>query len=135
MGPLAARPAGVHGLQGQASVGGVEPSRAQQQLGTPRCRSPLLLRRLQELTGPRAPQLVRDAASQFRLGTAACSPRWTVAAAYAGALVVMVGTQIAPSHSSTSRSRHVGSGARTGRQPFSAWRMAVQSATKASATS
>jgi hypothetical protein len=56
-------------------------------------------------------------------------------AAYAGALVVMVGTQIAPSHSFTSRSCHVGSGARTGRQPFSAWRMAVQSATNASATS
>jgi hypothetical protein len=61
--------------------------------------------------------------------------RRRTAAAYAGALVVMVGTQIAPSHSFMSRSRHIGSGARTGRQPFSTWRIAVQSATKASATS
>lgn len=61
--------------------------------------------------------------------------RTGVTTAYAGALVVMVGTQIAPSHSFSKCSGHVGSGARTGRQPFSAWRMAVKSATKASATS
>lgn len=53
----------------------------------------------------------------------------------AGALVVMVGAQIAPSNSFTNRSCHVGSGAMTGRQAPSAYRMAVQSATRASATS
>ena len=48
---------------------------------------------------------------------------------------MIAGTQMAPSRSFMSRSGQTGSGATTGRHAPSAWRIAVHSATNASATS
>ena len=54
---------------------------------------------------------------------------------WARRFAVTVGTQIAPSHACRAGSGQLGSRASSGRHAFSAWRIAVHSATNASATS